>query len=56
MMGKGEKPPELEPIPKNIMNIAWILVLGAIMPLLDSTMVNIAINHLSHDFRVSDLI
>ncbi|SHN84510.1 MDR family MFS transporter [Desulfitobacterium chlororespirans] len=57
MMGKSEKAPELEPIPKNIMNIAWILVLGAIMPLLDSTMVNIAINHLSHDFSIGlDLI
>lgn len=39
------------------MNIAWILVLGAIMPLLDSTMVNIAIKHLSNDFSVGlDLI
>lgn len=57
MMGKSEKAPEFEPIPKNIMNIAWILVLGAIMPLLDSTMVNIAINHLSHDFSIGlDLI
>ncbi len=57
MMGKSGKAPELEPIPKNIMNIAWILVLGAIMPLLDSTMVNIAINHLSHDFSIGlDLI
>ncbi len=57
MMGKSEKAPELEPIPKNIMNIAWILVLGAIMPLLDSTMVNIAINHLSNDFSIGlDLI
>lgn len=57
MMSKSEKAPELEPIPKNIMNIAWILVLGAIMPLLDSTMVNIAINHLSHDFSIGlDLI
>ncbi|BAE83465.1 hypothetical protein DSY1676 [Desulfitobacterium hafniense Y51] len=56
-MGKSGKAPELEPIPKNIMNIAWILVLGAIMPLLDSTMVNIAINHLSHDFSIGlDLI
>jgi EmrB/QacA subfamily drug resistance transporter len=50
MMSKNEKAPELEPIPKNIMNIAWILVFGAIMAILDSTMVNIAINHLSNDF------
>jgi hypothetical protein len=50
MIGKNKKAPELEPIPKNIMNIVWILVLGAIMPLLNSTMVNIAIKHLSNDF------
>lgn len=57
MMNKNEKVPKLEPIPKSIMNIAWILVLGAIMPLLDSTMVNIAIKHLSNDFSIGlDLI
>ena len=56
-MNKNEKAPELEPIPKSIMNTAWILVLGAIMPLLDSTMVNIAIKHLSNDFSIGlDLI
>ncbi|MGN6710165.1 MDR family MFS transporter [Anaerocolumna jejuensis] len=56
-MSKEEKAPELEPIPKSVMNIAWILVLGAIMPLLDSTMVNIAIKHLSNDFSIGlDLI
>ena len=56
-MNKNEKVPKLEPIPKSIMNIAWILVLGAIMPLLDSTMVNIAIKHLSNDFSIGlDLI
>lgn len=56
-MSKNEKAPELEPIPKSVMNIAWILVLGAIMPLLDSTMVNIAIKHLSNDFSIGlDLI
>lgn len=51
MMNKNEKAPVLEPIPKSIMNVVWILVLGSIMPLLDSTMVNIAINHLSSDFK-----
>lgn len=57
MLGKNKKATELEPIPKRIMNIAWILVLGAIMPLLDSTMVNIAIKHLSNDFSIGlDLI
>ncbi len=57
MISKNEKALELEPIPKRIMNIAWILVLGAVMPLLDSTMVNIAIKHLSNDFGIGlDLI
>ncbi len=51
-MNKNEKIPELEPIPKSILNIAWILVFGAMMPLLDSTMVNIAIKHLSSDFSI----
>lgn len=51
-MSKNEKVPKLEPIPKSIMNVAWILVLGAMMPLLDSTMVNIAIKHLSNDFSI----
>ena len=40
-------------LPKSIVNQAWIIVLGAIAPLLDSTMVNIAINHLAHDFNTS---
>ena len=57
MINNNEKAPELEPIPKSIMNIAWILVFGAIMPMLDSTMVNIAIKHLSADFSLGlDLI
>ncbi|WP_207668556.1 MDR family MFS transporter [Periweissella cryptocerci] len=49
-MSKKEKAVE-KPIPKNIVNTAWLLVLGAIMPMLDSTMVNIAINHLGRDFH-----
>ena len=40
-------------LPKSIVNQAWIIVLGAIAPLLDSTMVNIAINHLARDFNTS---
>lgn len=51
-MSMKKQTAKLDPIPKGIMNVAWILVLGAIMPLLDSTMVNIAINHLSQDFRI----
>ena len=49
-MKKNKNDSEFEPIPKSIINIAWILVLGAIMPLLDSTMINIAIKSLSSGF------
>lgn len=51
-MNMKKQTAKLDPIPKGIMNVAWILVLGAIMPLLDSTMVNIAINHLTQDFSI----
>lgn len=51
-MSMKKQTAKLDPIPKGIMNVAWILVLGAIMPLLDSTMVNIAINHLTQDFGI----
>ena len=37
--------------PKDIMRTAWILVIGAIAPMLDSTMVNIALNKLMLDFH-----
>ncbi|MGX6428282.1 MDR family MFS transporter [Levilactobacillus yonginensis] len=40
-------------LPRNILNQAWIIVLGAIAPLLDSTMVNIALNHLVKSFNTS---
>lgn len=42
---------KLVPIPKDLIVIAWILVLGSIAPMLDSTMINIAINKLSQDFQ-----
>ncbi|QBO36170.1 DHA2 family efflux MFS transporter permease subunit [Periweissella cryptocerci] len=38
-------------IPKPLLTIAWILVLGSMAPMLDSTMVNIAVNTLSVDFH-----
>ncbi len=38
-------------LPKSVLNQAWIIVLGAIAPMLDSTMVNIALNHLSKAFN-----
>ncbi|MFT9029865.1 MAG: MDR family MFS transporter [Leuconostoc pseudomesenteroides] len=34
-----------------VKKIAWILVLGALAPMLDSTMANIAVNHLASDFK-----
>lgn len=40
-------------IPKSILTIAWVVVFGAMAPLLDSTMINIAINNLVHSFNSS---
>jgi len=44
---------EKEKLPKEIISIAWILVLGALPPMLDSTIVNIAVNNLAKVFSVS---
>ncbi|WP_288761008.1 MDR family MFS transporter [uncultured Lacticaseibacillus sp.] len=38
-------------LPRSVVNQAWIIVLGAIAPLLDSTMVNIALDHLARSFN-----
>ena len=38
---------EKETLPKELIKIALVLVLGAIAPMLDSTMVNIALNDFS---------
>lgn len=38
-------------IPKSVLTIAWVVVFGAMAPLLDSTMMNIAINNLVHSFN-----
>jgi EmrB/QacA subfamily drug resistance transporter len=35
---------------KGLMAIAWVVVLGSIMAILDTTVVNVAINHLTQDF------
>jgi EmrB/QacA subfamily drug resistance transporter len=48
---KNKEAEDLVPVPKYIMTAAWMIVLGAIMPMLDSTMVNIAINHFSDIFH-----
>lgn len=38
-------------ISKSTMTIAWVVVFGAMAPLLDSTMINIAINDLVTSFH-----
>ncbi|HEY4400301.1 MAG TPA: MDR family MFS transporter [Lactobacillaceae bacterium] len=38
-------------VPQSLMTMAWVLVLGAIAPMLDGTMVNIAIPHLVSTFH-----
>ncbi|MFX3616455.1 MAG: MDR family MFS transporter [Sporolactobacillus sp.] len=47
------KQTKLEPIPHSLIVIAWILVLGSMAPMLDSTMVNIAVNQLNTDFHTT---
>lgn len=38
-------------IPKSILTVAWVMVFGAMAPLLDSTMMNIAIQSLTKDLN-----
>lgn len=40
-------------LPKEILAAAWAIALGAIAPMLDSTMVNIAIDQLTKDFHTT---
>ncbi|MFC6807477.1 hypothetical protein ACFQEP_01375 [Lactococcus lactis subsp. hordniae] len=51
-MAKSKKN-EKEKLPKELTRNAWILVVVAIAPMLDSTMVNIAINKLQSDLHTS---
>ncbi|MBY8911155.1 multidrug efflux MFS transporter [Bacillus sp. YC2] len=46
---KGKEPG----LPKEILTAAWAIALGAIAPMLDSTMVNIAIDKLTKDFNTT---
>lgn len=41
---------ETKKLQSNIVNVAWILVLGALPPMLDTTIVNIAVNNLAQVF------
>lgn len=43
----------LNKIPRHMMLMAWLIVLGAIAPMLDATMINIAISDLTHDFNAT---
>lgn len=40
-------------LPKEMLIAAWAIALGAIAPMLDSTMVNIAIDQLTKDFNTT---
>jgi EmrB/QacA subfamily drug resistance transporter len=40
-------------LPKDLVRIAIVLVIGAVAPMLDTTMVNIAVNHFGRDFHTS---
>lgn len=40
-------------LPKEVLTAAWAIALGAIAPMLDSTMVNIAIDKLTKDFNTT---
>lgn len=44
---------EREELPKGTISIAWLLVLGALPPMLDTTIVNIAVNSLANIFATS---
>lgn len=50
-MSKSEAPKTA--LPRTVLNQAWIIVLGAIAPMLDSTMVNIAIDHLTRSLHTT---
>lgn len=43
----------IEKIPNELVSMAWILVLGALPPMLDTTIVNIAVNDLANMFSAS---
>lgn len=40
-------------IPKETMNAAWAIAIGAIAPMLDSTMINIGIQQLNQTFHTN---
>jgi hypothetical protein len=45
--------PAREPLDRTLLSIAAVIVLGAIMSILDTTVVNVAINTLARDFDTS---
>ncbi len=44
---------EREELPKGTISIAWLLVLGALPPMLNTTIINIAVNSLANIFATS---
>jgi EmrB/QacA subfamily drug resistance transporter len=46
-------PPERAPLDRALLSVAAVVVLGAIMAILDTTVVNVAINTLARDFSTS---
>lgn len=40
-------------LPRTAVRMAWVLVLGAMAPMLDSTMVNIAVNQLGQSLHTT---
>lgn len=45
-------PPDAEPLPRHVWAVAGVVILGAFMTILDTTIVNVAINDLARDFDV----
>lgn len=50
---KGDLYDSINKITKNVLSAAWAIALGAIAPMLDSTMVNIAIDQLTKNFHTT---
>jgi EmrB/QacA subfamily drug resistance transporter len=49
----GPPPADDAPLPRHVWVVAGVVVLGAVMTILDTTIVNVAINTLARDFDVS---
>ena len=52
-MASSTSPPEDSGLDHALMMVAWVVVLGAIMSILDVTVVNVAINTLAREFHTT---